>query len=178
MQTFADITADKTLRDSRPIILERDEALISNFSGENFPAENLHQGMLCYRTDEQKIYLLKNVEGPSWHLVFDLNQTSTSQESINTAMQYIENKLNAALAIFNTRLDGTKSTMAQLETDVATLKIRKPNIFTQDIEGVEISDRDVGDELTLSSNGFVNRRRTVSSTEPSNPRAGDWWLKT
>lgn len=71
MQSYVEIPTDNTLQESLALILNNDKTALSSNSGTAFPTTNLQVGMLCYRSDEQKIYLLKNLD-PTWILLFDL----------------------------------------------------------------------------------------------------------
>lgn len=71
-QTWDAIPATDSLSASRQKILDRDESVKSNFSGTAFPTSNLVVGMLCYRTDLQKLYELKDTT-PTWVEIMDLS---------------------------------------------------------------------------------------------------------
>lgn len=60
--------------DVLPKMSSTDEAIASHFSGTEFPTENLSVGMECYRTDENKIYMLKALPD-DWHVIWDLSLT-------------------------------------------------------------------------------------------------------
>jgi hypothetical protein len=71
-QTWDNIAAGDSLSSSRQKILDRDESLKSNFSGTAFPTTNLVVGMLCFRTDLQKLYELRDTT-PTWVEIMDLS---------------------------------------------------------------------------------------------------------
>ena len=58
MQSYTEIPSSQSLADSLDDILNNDKTGISCSSGSSFPTTNLQQGMLCYRTDESKVYQL------------------------------------------------------------------------------------------------------------------------
>jgi len=60
-QSFTALTATNTLQDSLQPLLDRDLSSRSNNSGTSYPATNLERGMLCYRTDQDKLYVLKAI---------------------------------------------------------------------------------------------------------------------
>jgi hypothetical protein len=64
-QAYNDVPATDTLAASRGKLLDRDDALKSNFSGTAFPTTGLLVGMTCFRTDLNKLYMLKNTT-PTW----------------------------------------------------------------------------------------------------------------
>ena len=72
MQKYTEIDENKTLRESRELLLNNDKTAISCNSGSAFPTINLQPGMLCFRTDEQKLYQL-NANGETWVELFDLS---------------------------------------------------------------------------------------------------------
>jgi hypothetical protein len=56
-------------------ILNNDKTALSLSSGTSFPTVNLQLGMPCFRTDEQKLYILTVVSPASWKMVIDLSAT-------------------------------------------------------------------------------------------------------
>jgi hypothetical protein len=64
-QSYPDIPATDSLSASRQKLLDRDDALKSNFSGTAFPTTGLVVGMTCFRTDQNKLYMLKDTV-PTW----------------------------------------------------------------------------------------------------------------
>ena len=74
-QNYQDIPATQTLTSSRALLLDRDAAAASNFSGTAFPTTNLLIGMRCHRTDLNKVYVLKDLT-PTWIEVEDVAGTS------------------------------------------------------------------------------------------------------
>lgn len=74
-QDFPLIPATQSLSSSREPLTQRDDAAASNFSGTAFPTTNLLVGMLCHRTDQGKIYSLKDLT-PTWIEVLDVGGAS------------------------------------------------------------------------------------------------------
>lgn len=77
-QIFSTIASTLSLANSRQILLDRDEAAASNFSGTAFPSTNLVLGMNCYRTDQLKLYQLTALPvaggaAANWELIYDLS---------------------------------------------------------------------------------------------------------
>ena len=72
MQKYTEIDENKTLRESRELLLNNDKTAISCNAGTAFPTINLQPGMLCFRTDEQKLYQL-NANGKTWVELFNLS---------------------------------------------------------------------------------------------------------
>lgn len=72
MQNFTDIPSSRTLSDSLIEILNNDKTAISCNSGTTFPTTNLQIGMLCYRTDQLKLYQLIGSNPDNWRFIMDL----------------------------------------------------------------------------------------------------------
>jgi hypothetical protein len=72
MQNFTDIPSTRTLSDSLIEILNNDKTAISCNSGTTFPTTNQQVGMLCYRSDQLKLYQLISTNPDSWRLIMDL----------------------------------------------------------------------------------------------------------
>ena len=77
MQNFTDIPSTRTLSDSLAEILNNDKTAISCSSGTAFPTTNLQLGMLCFRTGQNKLYILK-ATSPSavWVEIMDVTASS------------------------------------------------------------------------------------------------------
>lgn len=83
MQNFSDIPSSETIANSRQKLLDNDRTVMSCSSGTSFPTTNLVVGMFCLRTDEWKLYQLKDLI-PTWKLIFDLTKTATNKEYVDT----------------------------------------------------------------------------------------------
>lgn len=75
VQSYPDIASSDDLTSSRQRILDRDDAIKSNFSGTSFPTTNLIVGMECYRTDLGIKYVLTSTSPTTWVQVADTNKT-------------------------------------------------------------------------------------------------------
>ncbi|MDX5370596.1 MAG: hypothetical protein LPL29_14595 [Alphaproteobacteria bacterium] len=84
-QNWNNIPATQTLESSRQIILDRDEAAKSLFAGTAFPTTNLVVGMPCFRTDENKLYILKSIGPDTWTLIADLAGVPLFTSDVGTA---------------------------------------------------------------------------------------------
>lgn len=82
MQQFVPIAGTQTLTDSRAEILNNDRTIMSCSSGTAFPTTNMEVGMLCFRTDLNQVFELKNLT-PTWVLIADLNKTYTNKEFVD-----------------------------------------------------------------------------------------------
>lgn len=72
MQEYKDIDMDSLVSDGPDTINKNFKTLMSNNAGGEFPTENLYAGMICYRSDEGKIYTLKN-DLTTWVELFDVS---------------------------------------------------------------------------------------------------------
>ena len=79
MQNFTDIPSSRSLSDSLIEILNNDKTGISCNSGTTFPTTNQQVGMLCYRTDQLKLYQLIGVNPDTWRFIMDLSSGIDSQ---------------------------------------------------------------------------------------------------
>ncbi len=79
MQSFTDIPSSRTLSDSLIEILNNDKTAISCHSGTTYPTTNLQVGMLCYRTDQLKLYQLIGVNPDNWRFIMDLSSGIDAQ---------------------------------------------------------------------------------------------------
>lgn len=74
MQNFTDIPSTRTLSDSLAEILNNDKTALSLSSGTAFPTTNLQLGMPCYRSDQQKLYILTQISPSAvWKLWMDFS---------------------------------------------------------------------------------------------------------
>jgi hypothetical protein len=78
MQNFTTIPSSETLTNSLSPLLNNDRTALSNSSGSAFPTTELQVGMKCWRSDQQKLYLLTNASPATWVLLVDLSSGSTS----------------------------------------------------------------------------------------------------
>jgi hypothetical protein len=79
MQNFTDIPSSRTLSDSLDDILNNDKTTLSNSSGTAFPTTQLQAGMLCHRTDLQRLYQLTTISPLTWRYVADLKSDIDQQ---------------------------------------------------------------------------------------------------
>lgn len=72
MQSYTEIPSSQSLQSSLALLLNNDKTALSCSSGSAFPTSNLQVGMLCFRTDQLKLYILKDAT-PTWMLIADFN---------------------------------------------------------------------------------------------------------
>jgi len=78
MQNFTTIPSSETLTNSLSPLLNNDKTALSNSSGTVFPTTELQVGMKCWRTDQQKLYVLTSASPATWVLLADLSSGSAS----------------------------------------------------------------------------------------------------
>ncbi len=79
MQNYTEIPSSSTLSDSLSQILNNDKTAISCNSGTTFPTTSLQIGMLCYRTDQLKLYQLIGTNPDNWRFIMDLSSGIDTQ---------------------------------------------------------------------------------------------------
>ena len=96
MQRYTEIPSSATLSESLPLILNNDKTAISCSAGTAFPTVNLQQGMLCFRTDQNKLYILVNAMEPVvWRVAHDCNGDARNLDGGDgNAIDYDKQNLN------------------------------------------------------------------------------------
>lgn len=97
VQRYTEIPATQKICESLTPLLDNDKTSLSCNSGTTFPTTNLVEGMLCFRTDEKKLYQLTDTKDPvnSWRLVADLTADFRHLEGGNgNAINYDYKNLN------------------------------------------------------------------------------------
>ena len=83
MQSYKEIMETWTIASSLLPINENFLTLLTQNAGGSFPSQNLREGMICYRTDEKKLYLLTDSKYELWVLIMDLTKTAVSKEYVD-----------------------------------------------------------------------------------------------
>jgi len=96
MQSYLDIPESESLTNSRLKLLNNILTTMSCSSGTVFPTTNLQVGMMCLRTDEMKLYQLKDAT-PTWKLIFNLNKTATDKEYVDASLSNYSSTLTGAV---------------------------------------------------------------------------------
>lgn len=156
MQNFTDIPSTRTLSDSLAEILNNDKTAISCSSGTAFPTTNLQLGMLCFRTDQNKLYILK-ATSPSavWVEIMDVTASSgkapnaEAVDGIDGAAVMLKasnlsDLTNAATARSNlgtvAKTGDTFTGNVAIEKDVPELRLRSAGGVNKWYFGANISD--------------------------------------
>ena len=160
------IESEKTLKLSLPDINAAFQILLSNSSGTSFPIDDLVIGMTCYRTDQQKLYRLLNLD-PTWHLEFDFAKTFGAADSSLTAdkatalnanpsdtstVATMPNDYNGVLKFVGIKTATAINLTAIDNIDGATLS------FVCGVRGAADSTGGVAHELAFCSNGKMYQR--------------------
>lgn len=72
MQSYTPIPTTQSLQSSLALLLNNDKTALSSSSGSAFPTANLIVGMLCFRTDQYRLYILADLT-PTWKMIVDLS---------------------------------------------------------------------------------------------------------
>lgn len=83
-QDYYAYNANHIVKEAMPLLYNFIKAIASGFSGTAFPTQGMEAGMLCYRTDQEKLYQLKALPS-TWALVADLNRDITHASTADTA---------------------------------------------------------------------------------------------
>jgi hypothetical protein len=70
MQNYADLAEANTLQASRTIINNNLKTAMSQSSGTAFPTTNLQLGMPCWRSDLNKLYVLRAISPTTWEPMY------------------------------------------------------------------------------------------------------------
>ena len=106
MQSYTEIASTETLANSLSMILNNDKTAISCSAGTAFPTTNLQVGMFCFRTDQFKLYQLKDTT-PTWVLIADL--------ATSAAIATITGLASTKPAALGTAAVGTSTTVARAD---------------------------------------------------------------
>jgi hypothetical protein len=106
VQSYTEFPGGQTLDTSRPLILANDKTIMSCNSGTAFPTTNLQVGMLCHRTDLQKLYILTALT-PTWLEILNLAATTWNSANDGAGSGLDADLLDGLHASAFARLDGT-----------------------------------------------------------------------
>lgn len=91
MQEYVEIPRNKSLRDSRELILNNDKTIASHYSGTSFPTQYLVVGMECYRTDLKAKYRLTKTTPATWEPVLTAAEIAKVKVNSAKAADYADN---------------------------------------------------------------------------------------
>lgn len=146
MQSYTEIPSSQSLQSSLALLLNNDKTALSLNSGTAFPTTNLQVGMACLRTDQMRLYVLRDM-APTWVEIANLNATNW-----NSSNHGVGSGLNADM------VDGihaaTTATANQLLALDASAKL--PASITGD--AATVAGRSVGNAANNVplSNGTMN----------------------
>ena len=162
MQKYTEIEESKTLRESRELLLNNDKTAISCNSGPAFPTINLQPGMLCFRTDEQKLYQL-NADGATWVELFDLSSGKclvSRATTADNALQANGHTVNADVPVNAKFTDTTYGAVTDSASGLMTAAQKKKldglsNYSLPVASATTLGGVKIGDGLTIS-NGVLS----------------------
>lgn len=109
MQDYTEVPSGQSIASSLPLFIANDLTALSNNEGAAFPTTDLFVGMLCYRSDEEKLYELVDL-APTWKLLFDTN----------VAMAYLDSPAFTAALSAPTPTTGSSIAAFDNSTKLAT----------------------------------------------------------
>ena len=162
MQKYTEIDENKTLRESRELLLNNDKTAISCNSGPAFPTINLQPGMLCFRTDEQKLYQL-NANGETWVELFDLSNNKglvSRATTADNALKVNEHTVNSDVPVNAKFTDTTYGTVTDSASGLMTAAQKKKldelsNYSLPVASATTLGGVKIGDGLTIT-NGILS----------------------
>lgn len=162
MQKYTEIDENKTLRESRELLLNNDKTAISCNSGPAFPTINLQPGMLCFRTDEQKLYQL-NANGETWVELFDLSGNIglvSKATTADNALKVNEHTVNSDVPVNAKFTDTTYGTVTDSASGLMTAAQKKKldelsNYSLPVASATTLGGVKIGDGLTIT-NGILS----------------------
>ena len=162
MQKYTEIDENKTLRESRELLLNNDKTAISCNSGPAFPTINLQAGMLCFRTDEQKLYQL-NANGETWVELFDLSGNIglvSRATTADNALKVNEHTVNSDVPVNAKFTDTTYGAVTDSASGLMTAAQKKKldelsNYSLPVASATTLGGVKIGDGLTIT-NGILS----------------------
>ena len=163
MQNYTEISEDKTLKDSRTLLLDNDKTVMSNNSGTEFPTTNLQPGMLCFRTDLKKFYYLAS-DGTTWVEIINVSEdkgwvkradTADNAEKVNDHTVNADVPVNAKFT--DTTYDVATDSQAGLMTAAQKTKLDGLENFSLPVASADtLGGVKIGDGLSIDSQGIVS----------------------
>ncbi|MGV2866454.1 hypothetical protein [Achromobacter sp. AGC39] len=126
MQKFTQIQSTQSIQSSLPLLMGNARTAISCSSGSAFPTSNLEIGMLCYRTDLLKLYILRD-STPTWGLIADLsasNSASVAETLRNVLIRGASGNDGGALLLAKPESGNTLASHVQIAVKGDRLLIR------------------------------------------------------
>lgn len=162
MQKYTEIDENKTLRESRELLLNNDKTAISCNSGPAFPTINLQPGMLCFRTGEQKLYQL-NANGETWVELFDLSGNIglvSKATTADNALKVNEHTVNSDVPVNAKFTDTTYGAVTDSTSGLMTAAQKKKldelsNYSLPVASATTLGGVKIGDGLTIT-NGILS----------------------
>lgn len=117
MQSFTEIQSTQSIQSSLSLLLNNDKTALSCSSGTAFPTAGRQPGMLCWRTDLKRLYILAD-QTPTWALIADLSAGASAS---------VAELMNGALVHRRTGNDGGAIALEKPESEatlVGNLSIR------------------------------------------------------
>jgi hypothetical protein len=184
MQSFTNIPASTLISASLALLLDNTRTVLSNSEGVGFPTVDLVQGMWCFRSDQLKVYFLKDFAGPgvtdnpNWVEIIDFASlpAKLSDLAAHTAIANPHNTTAADLAFANATTGLVATTVQAALAELAPLMTHDHTGVYEPIDA-NILRLNVSQTLTAGFPTGIKDHGTVS-TGTVTPLLTEPWLKT
>lgn len=163
MQNYTEIPDSQTLESSRALLLANTKSTMSCFSGTTFPTADLQIGMLCLRTDQEKLYELRSTGPDVWKLIFDLTKTATDKEYVDAGLATKQDTITgAASSVTTSNLSLSRALVSDASGKVAASAVTAAELayLSGATPGVALTTGDVIEEFPSGTSMLF--RQTLS----------------
>lgn len=123
-QDFVPLQPTDTLTASRFLLNDTHAALASNFEGTAFPTLNLFIGQQCYRSDEERMYILRSMSPNVWVISAKITQTALTREDADARYFRFDNKEREDLNLMGLGAGGLDAVGINIHDDNGSLRYR------------------------------------------------------
>lgn len=163
MQNYSDIRKGEDISKTWARFKTNDLTIMSNSSGTSFPVLTTEIGMFCFRTDENKVYMLTGIDTysgePVWELAVDFNttigETVVDRGEISSRFDFDDYAKSGVYKVYLTDSDWGDTTHRPSYTDPVTSNTTYANdngllaVFTSEDSTYQIyADVETGDTYT------------------------------
>lgn len=182
MQQFTEIQPTDKLSQSREPLMNNDKTALSCNEGSVFPTTNLILGMLCFRSDQGKLYQLIDVATPTWKLIFDLNKTATDKEYVDSVAATKQNVVTgAASSVMTSNLTASRVVVSDANGKISPSTITTTQLgylsgLTGNIQ-TQLDGKLNSGATAVNATKWDGGSKTISTAAPSGGSNGDVWFR-
>lgn len=169
-QLYHDIQPTELISQSLSKLMGNFETIISNSSATSFPVENLFHGMFCFRTDENKLYILLDPGLPNWYLLYDFTDPLVSMSFLVTQLATKQNLIGSGSALQNL-VNSLLAPSRAVITDSAG-RLAAGTVTAGEVQALAGVAGNVQVQF-----GNKQNKITISAAPPSGGVDGDIWLQ-